>query len=548
MTTEIQEPTYAAIYARTSVDDKDDPRGSTGHQVQDGKALATKLGFVVRDENVFIDLDLKGSLPPTRWQTHKITRRNHRPGLDTMMQAIADGTIHAIIVRKRDRLFRHLEDSLKFFRFLESHKIQLHATDERINLDGSASSRLELRVMMSIAEYQLETTRENVLQAKRHQKAEGMKMGPCLTLGYRNGMKAGMAEIVPSAVSVVKEIYDRYIAGQSRGRIMEWLNAVHKNLLPSRDKRYAAQAWYHSHIARILANPHYIGMTKGPNGSLIRSKAYAPIIDASIWHQVQKLREVRRNPLHGRRVAEHLLSSMLTCGYCGTHLVIYSRYHSTRKERIGFEYKCPKHHEGLSPFNMREMLWDEWADMVFAVNPIEEEKAEPAEITQLKIELDAILRNLSDLDAGFTAGKMTLARMEALRGPLSANAAKLKARIDNLYASTPTDTTLRTWSSLTHEQKRTIIRAMTAFIRVYRDGVIVEHQGDKLDTMYPLVHKQVKGFPSARPFNALIPSNPHPVGWKHGSRNGRAYRMVVWKGSVFANDADIQPLPRIEDL
>jgi DNA invertase Pin-like site-specific DNA recombinase len=113
----------AAVYARTSSDDLSDPKLSTSSQVQDGRTLAETLGMTVADESVFIDMDLSGSLPPTRWQTHRRTLHNHRPALERLMVAIESGKVQAVVIRKRDRLFRHLEDSLRFFRFLETHKV-----------------------------------------------------------------------------------------------------------------------------------------------------------------------------------------------------------------------------------------------------------------------------------------------------------------------------------------------------------------------------------------------------------------------------------------
>ena len=179
----------AAIYCRTSVDDKNDPKLSTSSQQKDGMKIARSLNFKVKTDHVFLDIGISGARPPTRWQERCINKLNHRPELERMMQSIEQGEIQAVIVRKRDRLFRSLELSLKFFKFMEEYNIQLHATSEKINLDGSASSRLELTLMMAVAEFQLQTTRENILQAKRRQKAEGLKMCGCDVLGYRNGEK-----------------------------------------------------------------------------------------------------------------------------------------------------------------------------------------------------------------------------------------------------------------------------------------------------------------------------------------------------------------------
>ncbi len=78
--------------------------------------------------------------------------------------------------------------------------------------------------MMAVAEFQLQTTRENILQVKRHQKAEGLKMCRCDVLGYRDGEKTGTCEIVQGEVEIVKDIFDRYIAGASLKSLSIQLN------------------------------------------------------------------------------------------------------------------------------------------------------------------------------------------------------------------------------------------------------------------------------------------------------------------------------------
>lgn len=62
---------YAAVYARTSVDDRHDPRLSTSNQVQKAKALAERARLLVRDTDIYVNLP--GSLRPTRWKTRKVT-------------------------------------------------------------------------------------------------------------------------------------------------------------------------------------------------------------------------------------------------------------------------------------------------------------------------------------------------------------------------------------------------------------------------------------------------------------------------------------------
>lgn len=122
-------------------------------------------------------------------------------------------------------------------------------------------------------------------------------------LGYH--IQNGKAEINPEAAGLVREIFIAYLAGTSTYRIAKdftkrgILNASHK---PS---------WNHGSIGKILENRKYIG-----------DEFYPPLIEQSIFEQVQIRRKQRVNEL-GRAaqpnsfINQSAWSSLLLCGECG---------------------------------------------------------------------------------------------------------------------------------------------------------------------------------------------------------------------------------------
>jgi hypothetical protein len=177
---------------------------------------------------------------------------------------------------------------------------------------------------------------------------------------------------------------------------------------------------------------------------------------------------------------------------------------------------------------MREMLWDKWANLVYASNPIEEVKGEPAEVVQYKIELDALRRNLVSIDTNFTSGDMGYERMEALRRPLIANVARLERLIESARASSDTnnDTIMRTWDSLTLEEKRLIIGTLAESILVYHDHAVTI-RGDRI-RIYPLQHIHLDEYPSVRPFNSLLPAHFNGLEFLDGTYEGQPCTTVIW--------------------
>ena len=447
--------------------------------------LAEKLGFKVSKNSVYIDLDLSGSKPPSRWQEKRLTSRNHRPELERLMADIESGRIQAIIIRKRDRLCRNLEMSLKLFRFLQKHNVQLFATSERINLDGTASSKLELTIMMAIAEYQLDTTRENILQSKRRQLAEGLRMGKPV-YGYNVGEKKGSIVINQAEANIVKEMYDKYEQGDSMQKI-------------GRD-----YGWHVSKIRRCLENPCYIGLAYNAERELIKA-TYPPIMEAEKWYQIQQLRKVRTNPLHGRTIANHLSSGFLVCGYCNQNITFQPKYSDSKKtgkKLLGFNTVCPRKHPSGSPSVLQERYLDEWIDIAIGTNPIEIQKEEPAELTETKIKLEKIRENCISLDQSFSNGDMDFITYKRLTDKLKTNIATLESKIHIITSSADAIPVFKSWHSLTHDEKRIIMFQTVEKIIIYRDYIVLIKTTGKI-SIYPIVKRRVKG----RSVQCLFPDN-----------------------------------------
>jgi len=498
----------AAIYCRTSRDDTDDPRLSIATQIEDGKTLAAKLGLKVTDERIYIDQNLSGKLPPTRWHEVKLTKANHRPGLEAAMVALESGEVQALIIRHRDRLCRSLKLSIKLFEFLSCIKAEVYATNDTIAVSHDATSSLQLNLLMAIAQYQLDSTQENVLRAKKKQKHEGLKMSPCFTLGYQDGKTKGTVttEGNDEAVQTVRELYRRYLAGETVGELVRWLNTEKSHLYNTYGK-----AFYHSSVRRILTNPHYIGMVYNEQQELIKSQAYEAIIAADLFYRVQKAMRSRRNPKHGRKVAQHLLSGFLKCGKCGRPMNVYSRYHKTGKYRVGFEYKC-RYVDCRSPkaFTMRENHWDTWLGAIGgAPFFVLTEDAIPADgqLTELYARLETLSRSRESLRKSIANGDRELADIRPLLADCDDSIAKLRSKIQVLEAAQqPLKSRDVPWEGSTFLQRRECAGAVIDSVMVFPDFALLFKHRDMTPWVFPLQRRHIEGCPSARPFNVLLPA------------------------------------------
>jgi DNA invertase Pin-like site-specific DNA recombinase len=101
-----------------------------------------------------------------------------RPGLDALMAAVRVGKVERVVVFKLDRLGRSLPHLALILDELQRHGVALVATSQGI--DTSVSNpvgRLQLNVLMAVAEFEREIIRERVNSGLAAARARGVKLG-----------------------------------------------------------------------------------------------------------------------------------------------------------------------------------------------------------------------------------------------------------------------------------------------------------------------------------------------------------------------------------
>lgn len=106
----------------------------------------------------------------------------NRPGLDEAFAVIRSGAADAIIVTKLDRLTRSVRDladmtELYFSERPTIHKCELISTSDSIDT-RTASGRLVLNVLCSVAQWEREVIVERTCEAMDELKEQGVRLGP----------------------------------------------------------------------------------------------------------------------------------------------------------------------------------------------------------------------------------------------------------------------------------------------------------------------------------------------------------------------------------
>ncbi len=153
------------------------------------------------------------------WLTDKSTGRNtDRPGFQTMMDHCSRGEVGRIVVWRLDRISRSVQDLCKLIEILKARKVNLISLRENIDLK-SASGRLLVNILASIAEFESELKSERILAGQAVARENGVKWG---------GSKAGrLAGLSPEQAKTILKLKSE---GLKPGKIAKAVN-VHRSTI-----------------------------------------------------------------------------------------------------------------------------------------------------------------------------------------------------------------------------------------------------------------------------------------------------------------------------
>jgi DNA invertase Pin-like site-specific DNA recombinase len=447
----------AAVYCRTSKEDRASKKVSIEQQVDDGSRLALENGYSPKP---YIDRDRRGSWPPPQWAESSGVKT--RASLGELIRDIESGSIKAVVFRSRDRLARNTRLSLRFWEFCDDHKVAVFATHEHIAAANDPSGRFILTVLVAASQMELERIQTNIKAGKAYAKRHRMKVCGVRTVGYRDGRDAkgiSTIEVDPVGAECVKELYRRYIAGETYGQLCDWAQREYPDSHPPIGKR-----WYRSTVRRVLSNTAYIGEGVQP---------YPRIIEHATFLAAQKCEASRRNVKWGRKLRKHLLSGgVLRCGYDGLPMIAYMRYDKAG-EPIETEYKCAaKHADGRHPFSMRESLWLEWVERYIATATKIAGQQPDGDRLALELRRDTVSRNIEGFETMAAKGELTFGRYTDLTRQARTELARLDGELAKIAAASASDLSIP-WSKMTFAQRRQRLTETLESVVVYRTGVMV---------------------------------------------------------------------------
>lgn len=300
----------AAIYARVSKADRDDPR-SIPVQLADCGDIVESNGWAVVD--TYIDHGISGWNP-------KATRDAY----ERLLERIAAGAVDVVIAQDVDRLFRSDRERFRFGDIAEAASMRLieYANGDRHRLDTANGSR-DFRDAASAAQHYSDRLSEKLRRKHRAIAAMGGNSG-----GERPyGFEKDRVTIRPAEAANIQAAARRVITGESlRSIAADW------------NRRYITTArgkdWRPTQLRKMLLAARTAGLREHL-GTLVGKAVWDAIIDEPTHDLLQALlNDPHRRTSHST-VRKYVLTGLVYCAECGGKL-----YSHGRGDGGGRAYRC----------------------------------------------------------------------------------------------------------------------------------------------------------------------------------------------------------------
>jgi len=278
---------------------------------------------------------------------HKPASKRERKGLaDALKQAEKVGA-SILWVRDETRFYRPLENSMLapyLIGELKRLNLTLWSSESgKIDFENFSTSLVQ-NLMNLIKSRDIKIKTSQSMASKRAKQNNGFLLNSSANCyGWRSDGKQRVRAI-PDEQATVKDIFQRYISGQSVNQICRHLSSTN---VPTYKK---GGEWGRQSIRQILTRPIYCGMSKNSDGDLIPSKVFPPIISRADYNKaLERLAHSRKTHGSKERKYVHPLVGLIRCGVCGSIMRPRQQQHFDNKQRMTFYFYCPMCYQHKAP-------------------------------------------------------------------------------------------------------------------------------------------------------------------------------------------------------
>lgn len=299
-------------------------RVSTAEQQMHGKSLQAQRDFLERyaKEHGMVVVGVYADEGKTARKELK-----KRKAIHSLLSDVKAGKIDVILFWRTDRWFRNLSDFYKVQDILDEHGVRwISASEPGINME-TRDGRLQLNVVLSIGQNEVDTTSERIKFVNESSVRQGkLIFGDAnMPLGYKSGIIDGKKCMIkdPDAEHMVNDFFSFYKKHQNKTETLRHMQDT-----------YHIDFSY-SMLRTMLSSEFYKGTYRG--------FPYCPAyLSEEEWYDIQKI--AHKNIKHTPSGRIYLFSGLMRCPVCGQLLVgtgcssIINR--KTKEKRTYCYYRC----------------------------------------------------------------------------------------------------------------------------------------------------------------------------------------------------------------
>ena len=391
-----------------------------------------------------------------------------RPALELALGRIEAGTSGGLVVSKIDRFARSLVGALQVIeRIQNAGGVILSAEGD---LDTSTSNgRMVARLMLGLAEWELERIGDTWASSRSHAVARGVHVSSRVPTGYLK-RDDGRLEPDPEVAPGIRELFERRTHGDGWTELARWLSSSASGVGRG---PYENETWTASAVGKIVANPVYYGQAR--SGEFTNDEAHEAIVSKATWEAAQGARPGPSPQKNGGL----LLAGLVRCSGC-RYLMKPDSMKGRDGERLGL-YRCRKVHASghcPAPASILARVLDPWFEAQFLAAL--DDGGPMAEASQATDAVDAAVQNLADAEFELSAYLGSTLLRTVGQAAFEAGAESRQAAVDEARAeltearrATAFSETLQTpggliaaWPGLVLEDRRHLLAAAVDAVMV----------------------------------------------------------------------------------
>ena len=305
-----------------------------------------------------------------------------RCGLDTLMAAVQEKQLDAVLVKDLSRLGRHRTQTALFIDYLRQQQVRVISVTEGVDTFCEEDD-LMIGVRGLMNDYYAKDIGKKIRAGYRQKQKEGLVITP--PFGYWKDKNTVQIKVDTEAAVTVQIIYSLYLQGCGQKEIARRLNAVGRKTPAQlraercgREVRHTHKTrdgqflWTYASVKNILMEEAYTGVLVNHRREYCGGKAravneadwlrhenfYPVIIEKADWKQVQALLKQQARPAVNNRT-KHRYAGLLTCQECGN---VFSPMIRCWNGKSRVEYVCRGYHRNGKTYCASHRIHEETLD------------------------------------------------------------------------------------------------------------------------------------------------------------------------------------------